>query len=389
MRSTGIPSNGKEDVMTCESIVHRESTLRLTEGVDRRSLGIAGVATLVATLAAPARAQRLPPTPENLERELPSPRQAPPGCAELPELPMPQPAGVSERLLPGFRAEDVRTSGATIHVLSKGSGTPLLLLHGHPETHVTWHKVAPAFTDSYTVIVPDLRGYGDSSKPDYSPRSQEYSFRAMALDMVEVMARYGHKRFMVAGHDRGGRVVHRMMLDHPDAVTKGAVLDIAPTLTMYDDTSKEFATKYVWWFLQIQPAPMPEHLISLDPGYYLRDHLAVQGKTPAAVTPEAMAEYIRCYCCKGTIRAVCEDYRAAAGIDLDEDRADGTAGRRIRAPLLALWGAKGTVGKLWDVLATWRPKTQAALEGQALPCGHLIPEEKPEEVISQFRRFFA
>jgi haloacetate dehalogenase len=178
------------------------------------------------------------------------------------------------------------------------------------------------------------------------------------------------------------------MLDHPDVVTKGAVLDIAPTLTMYDDTSKEFATKYVWWFLQIQPAPMPEHLISLDPGYYLRDHLAVQGKTPGAVTPEAMAEYIRCYCCKGTIRAVCEDYRAAAGIDLDQDRADDKAGRKIKAPLLALWGAKGTVGKLWDVLAAWRPKTQAALEGHALPCGHLIPEEQPEMVISDFRRFF-
>ena len=254
---------------------------------------------------------------------------------------------------------------------------------------MTWHKVAPALADSHRVIVPDLRGYGDSSKPNYSPRSQEYSFRAMAQDMVEVMARFGDKQFMVAGHDRGGRVVHRMMLDHPGAVTKGAVLDIAPTLTMYDDTSKEFATKYVWWFLQIQPAPMPEHLIGLDPAYYLRDHLAVQSKTPGAVTPEAMAEYIRCYCCNGTIRAVCEDYRAAAGIDLDQDRADEAADNKIRAPLLALWGAKGTVGKLWDVLSTWRSKTQAALEGEALPCGHLIPEEQPEIVISHFQRFFA
>ena len=183
--------------------------------------------------------------------------------------------------------------------------------------------------------------------------------------------------------------MHRMMLDHPDAVLKAAVLDVAPTLTMYDDTSKEFATKYVWWFLQVQPAPMPEHLIGLDPGYYLRDHLAVQGKTPGAVTPEAMAEYIRCYCCRGTIRAVCEDYRAAAGIDLDQDRADDAAGHRIGAPLLALWGAEGTVGKLWDVLATWRPKTHAYLEGQALPCGHLLPEEQPDLVISHFRRFLA
>jgi haloacetate dehalogenase len=374
--------------MTCESIVDRESTPPVMEGISRRGFGVAGVATLVATFAAPAGAQELSPTPDNLERELPSPRQAPAACADLPALPMPQPAGVSERLFPGFRVEDVQTSGAIIHVLSKGSGPPLLLIHGHPFTHVTWQKVAPALTDSYTVIAPDLRGYGDSSKPPYSPRSQDYSFRAMAQDMVEVMAHFGHKQFMVGGHDRGARVVHRMMLDHPDAVIKGAVLDIVPTLTMYNDTSKEFATKYLWWFLQIQPAPMPEHLISLDPGYYLRDHIAVQNKTPGSVTPEAMAEYIRCYCCEGTIRAVCEDYRAAAGIDLDQDRADDKAGVKIRAPLLALWGAKGTVGELWDVLATWRPKTQAALEGQALPCGHDLPEEQPEEVTSQFRRFF-
>jgi haloacetate dehalogenase len=358
----------------------------VTKAINRRTFATAGVATFMCTFA---RAQDMPPTRDNLERELPSPRKAPPVGEALPELPPPQPAGISERLFPGFRAEDVETTGARIHVVSKGSGPPLLLLHGHPETHVAWHKVAPALTDSYTVIVPDLRGYGDSSKPGYSPRSEEYSFRAMAQDMVEVMARFGVKRFMVAGHDRGGRVVHRMMLDHPDVVTKGAVLDIAPTLTMYDDTSKEFATKYVWWFLQIQPAPMPEHLISIDSGYYLRDHLAVQGKTPGAVTPEAMAEYIRCYCCKGTIRAVCEDYRAAAGIDLDQDRADDQAGRKIKSPLLALWGAKGTVGKLWDVLATWRPKTRVALEGRALPCGHLIPEEQPEMVISHFGRFFA
>ena len=344
---------------------------------------------LMSTFAPSTAAQEMPPTPEDLECELPSPRKAPPDGAELPELPPPQPAGVSERLFPGFRVEEVKTGGAAIHVLSKGSGPPLLLLHGHPETHVTWHKVAPALADRYSIVVPDLRGYGDSSKPDYSPRSEQYSFRAMAQDMVEVMDRLGHKQFMVAGHDRGGRVLHRMMLDHPDLVSKGAVLDIVPTLTMYDQTSMEFATKYVWWFLQIQPSPMPEHLISLDPGYYLRDHLAVQGKTQGAVTPEAMAEYIRCYCCKGTIRAVCEDYRAAAGIDLDQDRADDDAGGKIRAPLLALWGAKGTVGKLWDVLATWRPKTQAAVQGQALPCGHLIPEEQPDAVISHFRQFFA
>ncbi len=306
--------------------------------INRRTLSMVGVATLVSTLVAPASR-----SPWASARPVAKARSEGRCVAALATSPLANAMPMSTtfpglghllrltlryapfRLFPGFRAEDVQTSGATIHVVNKGSGTPLLLLHGHPETHVTWHKLAPALTDSFTVIVPDLRGYGDSSKPGYSPRSQEYSFRAMAEDMVEVMARFGHKRFMVAGHDRGGRVVHRMMLDHPEAVTKGAVLDIAPTLTMYDDTSKEFATRYVWWFLQIQPAPMPEHLISLDPGYYLRDHLAVQGKTPGAVTPEAMAEYIRCYCCKGTIRCVCEDYRAAAGIDLEQDRADDAA----------------------------------------------------------------
>ncbi len=362
----------------------------MVSGIGRRATAALGVTGFVAGALGRARAQTPPaPTPANLAHELPSPRLAPGVGADLPDSPPAQPESVSEFLFPGFKSQDIRTSGATIRTLSKGSGQPLLLIHGHPETHVTWHKVAPALVDAgYHVVVPDLRGYGDSSKPDYSPQSRDYSFRAMGQDMVEVMSQLGHPSFMVAGHDRGGRVVHRMCLDYPDAVQKAAVLDVAPTLTMYDDTSKEFATKYVWWFLQIQPAPMPEHLISLDPGYYLRDHLAVQGKTPGAVTPEAMAEYIRCYCCKGTIRAVCEDYRAAAGIDLDMDRADDKAGHKIQAPLLALWGAEGTVGKLWNVLDTWRPKTQAALEGQALPCGHLIPEEQPNLVISHFRQFF-
>ncbi len=345
---------------------------------------------MVAALARRSQAQTSPaPTPEDLIRELPSPRPTPSAGADLPELPPAQPAGASEFLFPGFQSQIIQTSGAAIHTLSKGSGQPLLLIHGHPETHVTWHKVAPALVSAgYRVVLADLRGYGDSSKPGYSPQSRNYSFRAMAQDMVDVMRQLGHPSFMVAGHDRGGRVVHRMCLDHPDAVQKAAVLDIAPTLTMYDDTNKEFATRYVWWFLQIQPAPMPEHLISLDPGFYLRDHLAVQGKTPGAVTPEAMAEYIRTYCCQGTIRAVCEDYRSAAGLDLDMDRADDQAGRKIKAPLLALWGAKGTVGQLWDVLATWRAKAAGPVTGEALPCGHLIPEEQPGLVISHFQQFF-
>ena len=332
-------------------------------------------------------AQSTQPTSENLQRELPSTYPAPAACRVLPELPVGEPAGISERLFPGFRSQMLQTSGATIRVLTKGDGPVLLLLHVHPETHVTWHKIAPALAANYTIVLPDLRGYGDSSKPEGGEDHSNYSFRAMAHDQVEVMQQLGHKQFLVAGHDRGGRVAHRLCLDYPDAVKKVALLDIAPTLTMYNETSKEFATKYVWWFLQIQPAPMPEHLISLDPAYYLRDHLAVQGKTSGAVTPEAMGEYMRCYCCKGTIRAICEDYRAAAGIDLDQDRADDAAGHKLRMPLLALWGAEGTVGKLWNVLETWHAKAEN-VAGKALPCGHLLPEEQPELVLHELEEFF-
>ncbi len=328
-------------------------------------------------------------SPSELARALPSLLAGPKAGTQLPHLPAPPSAGASERLLPGFKAQDIKTSeGITIRTLTRGNGPPLLLLHGHPETHVTWHKIAPTLAKHYTVVLTDLRGYGDSGKPEGGPNSGNYSFRAMGQDQIDVMAHLGFPKFFVAGHDRGGRVVHRMCLDHPQAIQKAAVLDIAPTLTMYDKTDKEFATRYVWWFLQIQPAPMPEHIIGLDPVYYLREHLAVQGKTPGAVTPEAMAEYIRCYCCLGTIHAVCEDYRAAAGIDLDQDRADDKAGRKIQVPLLALWGAKGVVGQLFDVLATWRPKAASSVSGKALPCGHLLPEEQPEAVLSNFEKFF-
>lgn len=310
-----------------------------------------------------------------------------PTPAALPELPPPAPTDVTQRFFPGFTAHSVPTTGATIHVLTGGAGPPLLLLHGHPETHVMWHKLAGALARHYTVVLPDLRGYGDSGKPAGGPGHVNYSFRSMAQDQVEVMRYFGFDTFYLAGHDRGGRVAHRLSLDHPAAVRKGCVLDIAPTLTMYNDTNQEFATRYVWWFFQIQPYPVPERMISLDPAAYLRHHLAVQNKTPGAITPEALQEYLRCYCCQATIHAVCEDYRAAATTDLDLDRADDEAGRRITAPLLVLWGAKGTVGHLWDVLATWRAKADT-VTGEALDCGHFLPEEQPEAVLAQFLAFF-
>ncbi len=307
--------------------------------------------------------------------------------SRLPELPAPAPPGTTERLFPGFEERDIRTSGATIRALIGGGGPAVLLLHGHPETHVAWHKVAPRLAEDFTVVVPDLRGYGDSSKPEGGERHANYSFRAMARDMVEVMGQLGLPRFHLAGHDRGGRVGHRLALDHPESLIRMSVLDIAPTLTMYRDTDQEFATRYVWWFFQIQPSPVPEHLIGLDPGFYLGHHLATQCKTPGAVAPEAMAEYLRCYACTATIHAACEDYRAAAGVDLEMDAADDEAGRKVAAPLQVLWGSKGVVGKTWDVLATWRAKANH-VSGKALDCGHLLPEERPDEVLAELRGFF-
>jgi haloacetate dehalogenase len=308
-------------------------------------------------------------------------------CATLSPLPAPPSETTTRNLFPGFSSHSVKTTGAEIFVLKGGSGPPLLLIHGHPETHVTWHKIAADLARDYTVVIPDLRGYGDSSKPEGGERQIHYSFRAMAQDQVETMRHFGHEQFFVAGHNRGARTAHRLCLDHPESIHKVCVMDIAPTLTMYADTNKEFATRYVWWFLQIQPFPMPEHIIGLDPEYYLREHLAVQGKTPGAVTPEAMAEYLRCYCCSGTIHAACEDYRAAAGIDLEMDEADDKSGHKVTAPLLALWGAKGVVGQMWNVLETWRAKA-TSVTGKALDCGHLLPEEQPQAVLAELQAFF-
>jgi haloacetate dehalogenase len=288
----------------------------------------------------------------------------------------------------GFDQFRIKTDGAEIFGRKGGSGPPLLLLHGHPQTHFAWHKVAPALAERFTVVMPDLRGYGDSSKPDGGERHRNYSFRSMANDQIAVMSHFGFAKFLVAGHDRGARVAHRLCLDHPESVEKVAMLDIAPTLTMYRETNKEFATRYVWWFFQIQPAPTPEHMIGLDPEFYLRHHLEVQCKTPGAIGEEALKEYLRCYCRADTIHAACEDYRASADIDLEMDAADEEAGRRIAAPALVLWGALGTVGLLYDVLDVWRSKCER-VSGRALDCGHLLPEEAPDHVIAEFIEFFS
>lgn len=287
----------------------------------------------------------------------------------------------------GFRRLDIAVGdGLTIRAAVGGEGPPLLLLHGHPQTHITWRKVAPGLAGRFTVVAADLRGYGDSSKPEGGGDHAAYAKRAMAYDMVVAMRALGHDRFAVAGHDRGGRVAHRMALDHPEAVSRVAVFDIAPTATMYARTDMAFASRYFWWFFLIQPAPLPERLIGADPEFFLRRHIDGQIKTPGATEPAAFAEYLRCYMDPATRHAICEDYRAAATIDLAHDATDAEA--RVTAPLLALWGERGTVGMLYDVLETWREKA-TDVRGRALDCGHTLQEERPTETLAELTAFFA
>ncbi|HVO47961.1 MAG TPA: alpha/beta hydrolase [Steroidobacteraceae bacterium] len=289
-------------------------------------------------------------------------------------------------LMRGFEPFDVNTApGVVIHGARAGRGKPVLLLHGHPQTHVTWHEVAPRLIAAgYEVIATDLRGYGDSSRVPPDSRHASYSKRTMAEDQIKVMAALGHQRFAVIGHDRGGRVAHRLALDHPQAVESIAVLDISPTATMYARTDREFATRYFWWFFLIQPAPLPERLIAADPEYFLRNHLEGQSRTAGVPSEGLIQEYLRCYRIPGTIEAICEDYRAAASIDLEHDAAD--SNRKVTVPLLALWGAKGVVGQLYDVLETWRAKAND-VTGHALDCGHALQEEQPDQTAQSLIRF--
>jgi haloacetate dehalogenase len=288
----------------------------------------------------------------------------------------------------GFADQRIEVGdGVTIRARVAGDGPPVLLLHGYPETHACWHLVAPRLVAAgFTAVAADLRGYGDSAKPVSAADHSTYSKRAMAADQVVLMRALGFLRFRVAGHDRGGRVAHRMALDHPEAVERLAVLDIAPTATMYARTDRAFATGYYHWFFLIQPAPLPERLIGADPEFYLRTKLSAwsQGES-GFFAPEAVAEYLRCFADPAAIAASCEDYRAAASIDLEHDAAD--EGRRVEAPLLALWGARGLVGRSYDVLATWREKA-AHVQGRALPTGHYLPEEAPEAVADALAAFF-
>ena len=288
-------------------------------------------------------------------------------------------------LFPGFAPHRLRTAQTEIHCVVGGAGPPLLLLHGYPQTHAMWHKVAPALAARFTVVCPDLRGYGDSGKPPSDATHAAYSKRATAADMVEAMAALGHARFRLAGHDRGGRVAHRLCLDHPAAVERVAVLDISPTRTMFAQTDQAFATAYYHWFFLIQPFDLPERMIGADPVWYLHRKLGGWGTGMAHFDPRALAEYERCFRDPATIHATCEDYRAAAAIDLVHDAQDST--QRVLCPLLVLWGEKGVVNRLFEPLADWRAVAHD-VRGRALPCGHYLAEEVPDATRDELLRFF-
>ena len=289
-------------------------------------------------------------------------------------------------LFPGFKSELIEVNGVKIMTRKGGSGQPLLLLHGHPQTHAIWHRVAQQLAESHTVVMTDLRGYGDSSKPQGSHDHLNYSKRVMALDQVEVMRHFGYAQFDVLAHDRGARVAHRLALDHPKAVKRLVLLDIAPTLAMYEKTSNQFARSYWHWFFLIQPAPLPERLIEADPAAYVRDVLGRRSAGLAPFDPRALAEYVRCLELPGTAHGLCEDYRASASIDLVHDQLDIDKKNFLQQALLVLWGEQGVVNQCFEPLKEWS-KLAVNVKGHALPCGHYIPEEAPELLLNQVQSF--
>jgi len=289
-------------------------------------------------------------------------------------------------LFSGLTARAITTDeGVQIHTLSSAPSAerpPLLLLHGHPQTHALWHKVAPQLAEHFTLVLADLRGYGDSSKPVGEADHANYSKRVMARDMLRVMHAFGHTKFSVLAHDRGARVAHRLAADHGDAVERLVLLDIAPTLAMYEQTSEAFARAYWHWFFLIQPAPLPERLLEADPAAYLRDVMGSRSAGLAPFDPRAMAAYTHALKSPGTAHGLCEDYRAAASIDLEHDRADRAAGRRLAMPLMVLWGIDGVVHRCFKPLAEWR-RVAADVCGETLPCGHYVAEEVPEALLAK------
>ena len=291
----------------------------------------------------------------------------------------------------GFDAGHHDAGGTRLFARTGGraDASPLLLLHGFPQTHALWHRVATRLAPHFRLVLPDLRGYGDSDMPAGDPDHANYSKRAVAADLAALMRSLGHDRYFVAGHDRGGRVAHRLALDHPQAVARLAVIDIAPTLDMYAATDMAFASAYYHWFFMIQKAPLPERLIGAEARWYLHWTLGGWGSAGLDhIEPRALAEYERCFCRPEAIHAACEDYRAAAGVDLDHDRASRAAGERIACDLLVLWGDRGVVHRLFDPLALWRAQCAGEVSGQAMPAGHFIPEELPDATARSLLEFF-
>lgn len=286
----------------------------------------------------------------------------------------------------GFDSRNLKANAIQIHCRIGGSGPPLLLLHGHPQTHIIWHKIAEDLAKRFTVVAADLRGYGDSDRPPRSPDAENYTKRVMATDQAELMRGLGFSRFSVVAHDRGARVAHRMAMDFPDVVQKMMLLDVAPTLAMYEQTNETFARVYWHWFFLIRPAPFPESIIEADPESYLEAIMAGRSNGLKPFSEEAMEEYLRCVSLPGSSTAICEDYRASAGVDLEHDRQDRQNQKKVTCPLRVLWGQEGAVGQCFNPLAEWR-KVASEVTGAGLACGHYVPEEVPDLLLSEIVEF--
>jgi haloacetate dehalogenase len=293
-------------------------------------------------------------------------------------------------MLSSFTPHDVDVDGTRIHAVVGGEGPPVLMLHGYPETHVMWHRVAPQLASDHTVVLADLRGYGDSARPASQGDHGSYAKREMAADQVGLMRSLGFESFALVGHDRGARVAHRLVLDHPEAVSRVALLDIVPTRHVFTHVDRALAQAYYHWFFLAQEPDLPERLIGGDPDYYLRRKLAQWsgGEGIEAFAPEAVEEYVRCFSDPEAIRASCEDYRAGASIDLEHDEASFEAGDRIACPALVLWGSAGFVGQAYDVLGVWRDYA-SDLRGHAVGGGHFLAEESPEDTLAALREFLS
>ena len=290
---------------------------------------------------------------------------------------------LDKKYFPGFKRIAIKTSETNISGVVGGTGSPILLLHGFPETHLIWHKIAPLLSSHYTLVIPNLRGYGNSGKPDGGHNHNNYSKRVMAKDQVEVMKQLGFKSFTVVAHDRGARVAHRMALDYPTEVEKLVVMDIVPTYYLYTNTTKEFASAYWHWFFLIQDAPIPEKLLQNNAVFFLKQW-AFNGKVPASIPKDIFNQYLHHFSDYKTLHAMCEDYRAGATIDLEHDRND--LETKIQCPLLVLWGTQGAMNSLYNVLDIWKERG-LNVTGKALPFGHYMPEELPEQVYQEVISF--